>query len=311
MISDTHKRMYTERLELRQLSIENPEILADFFDMYSDSRAMRFMPSLPHKTAEETQTQLITELSRKGAYYWGIFIHNHEKPIGYVSFLGETRFPGMGYMLHPDYWGQGYAPEACQKVLEFGFEELNYSKVELWIDETNAASIRVAQKLGFGLKGSIQHKYSHRESYHTMLVYGLLPPDKVSVSAIDSRVQMYRSEPVLMVHDVLKTVNFYKEKLGFNIDFVFGEPADHAGISYAEWTGQGVIIQLTRVPEERELTPSSYLHIIIDENIDKLYESYGKAGVELISELQNKPWGMREFAIRDLNGYALVLATHL
>lgn len=320
MSTDALPILQTQRLELQPITLENSTALAAFFELYSDEKAMRYMPYLPHKTAQETQVQLFSELSRKGACFWAIYQLeevNEEvaKPIGYVSFLGETRLPGMGYMLHPKYWGQGYVPEACREVLDFGFKTLAYDRVELWINEYNAASIRVAQKLGFGLKGSIQQKYSFETKHHTMLVYGMLANEWLDSQVLDievvSNIALYTAEPVLMVHDVKATANYYKDKLGFSIDFIFGEPADHASVSRSEWTGKGVVIQLTRVPQERDIKPASYLHILMSTNIDKLFEAYSTVDIEIISQPQNQPWGMREFTIRDLNGHVLVFATHL
>ena len=138
--------LQTEHLLLRPFADED---LAAFFAIFSDQRAMRFMPTPPHQSVEETRSLLETDMGRQGAHYWSICLQGEDRPIGHVFFLGETRLPGMGYMIHPDYWGRGITPEACRAALAFGFDELGYDRVELWIDETNAASLRVAQKLGF------------------------------------------------------------------------------------------------------------------------------------------------------------------
>ncbi|MEM6429567.1 MAG: VOC family protein, partial [Deinococcota bacterium] len=65
------------------------------------------------------------------------------------------------------------------------------------------------------------------------------------------------------------------------------------------------------VPLERDVTPSSYLHIRVDTSLDSLYEDYLARGVEVAAAPEDKPWGMREFAVRDVNGHVLVFATHI
>lgn len=307
--------LQTDRLSLQPVSSD--DVLA-FFEILSDPRTMHFMPSLPHQTLADTTRWLEQETAHPEAHCWSVKLLTTGKTIGYVNFLGGTRFPGMGYFIHPDFWGQGYASEACKAVLPYGFDELGYDRLELWIDQNNAASLRVADKLGFQLKGRMPHKYAHETRHHVKLIYGLLASEwRARQASADDKAEatsttsFYGVEPVLMVHDVLKTAEFYRDTLGFNIDFIYGEPADHAGVSRADWTASGVSIQLTAVPLERDVTPSSYLHIRVDTSLDSLYEDYLARGVEVAAAPEDKPWGMREFAVRDVNGHVLVFATHI
>src|SRR5690606_26565150 len=54
----------------------------------------------------------------------------------------------LWYILHPAYWGRGFIPEAARALLAFGFGELGLHRVIVDCDPGNAASIRVAEKLG-------------------------------------------------------------------------------------------------------------------------------------------------------------------
>ena len=122
--------------------------------------------------------------------------------------------------------------------------------------------------------------------------------------------KFYQVEPLLMVHDVQQAAEYYRDKLGFNIDFVYGEPADHAGVSRGEWSGKMATIQLTRVPAERPLDHAGYLYIMVDSRLDPLYQQYKANGVQIEREPTSYPWGMREFVIRDINNHRLIFATH-
>jgi len=219
----------------------------------------------------------------------------------------------MGYLIDPNYWGHGYAPEACRAALDYGFAELGYDRVELWINEFNVASQRVAQKLGFQLKGQLKQRYPHEERHHVMLVYGMLASDwqdDAAVSTRSARTSFFHLEPVLMVHDVLAATAFYRDKLGFTVDFVYGEPADHAAVSRGEWSGSMVTIQLTHVAADRPLAHAGYLYIVVDSRLDQLYEQYQANGVTIEREPTSYPWGMREFVVRDIYGHRLIFATH-
>ncbi len=282
--------------------------MADFFPILRESKNMRFMPTPPHQTAAETKAWMDAEMSREGAHLWSIGLRDGTRVIGYVNFLGETRIPGMGYLVDSSYWGNGFAPEACRAVLGYGFEQLEYDRVELWINEHNAASLRVAQKVGFNLKGRIPAKYRYETTHHFMLVYGLLAREWQGGTALEqaASTSFFGIEPVLMVHDVLKSARYYRDVLDFAVDFVYGDPPDHAAVSRGDWTGSMATIQLTRVSADRTLTPSGYLYIITDTSLDELSDVYRNRGVEIVTEPEDRPWGMREFSIRDLNGHVLV-----
>ena len=301
------KILETQRLTLRPLTLADIPAL---FEIYSDPRAMIFMPSPPHEIVDQTHNSFQWSMSRDGAVHWAICLKGDDTPIGVVNYLGETRIQGMGYILHPDYWGQGITTEACRVALDYGFATLGYDKVELWIDQNNIASLKVAQKLGFRLRGQLALKYQHETSHHISLVWGLRKSDWFNDAPIDdnSSVQFLAVEPVLHVHNVLQTAEYYRDKLGFNIDFLYGNPPTHGGVSRGEWSGSMVSIQLSQVPSNHEIVPSGHLHIRVGQPIDTLAEDYRIKGVEIISDPDNKPWGFREFTIKDLNGHILIFA---
>lgn len=54
----------------------------------------------------------------------------------------------VGWSLHPDATGHGYASEAGHAAVRFAFEELGWERLIHVIDPDNQASIRVAERLG-------------------------------------------------------------------------------------------------------------------------------------------------------------------
>lgn len=59
-------------------------------------------------------------------------------------------WPGteVGYALHPEAWGRGYATEACVAAMDYAFDALGWDEVIQSIAPANTASQRVAQRLG-------------------------------------------------------------------------------------------------------------------------------------------------------------------
>ena len=62
---------------------------------------------------------------------------------------------------------------------------------------------------------------------------------------------------------------------------------------------------------EREIQPSAYLYIFTDNRIDELCADYRDRGVEIVSDPEDEPWGIREFSVRDLDGHRLVFGTFI
>jgi RimJ/RimL family protein N-acetyltransferase len=58
----------------------------------------------------------------------------------------------IGYRLHPNYWNKGLATEAAQAVRDHAFRDLNLSRLISLIHPENAASRRVAEKIGLQLE---------------------------------------------------------------------------------------------------------------------------------------------------------------
>jgi len=161
------------------------------------------------------------------------------------------------------------------------------------------------------LKGRIPLKYGYREKEHVMLVFGLWAYEWRSEPEPAAATKFYRTEPVLFVHDVRETAEFYRDKLGFHIDFLYGDPPDHAGVSRGNWTGSGAALQLSRVAPEQLITPAGYLYIFVGSDIDALCAAYKAHQVTIRREPESYPWGLREFTIEDNNGHLLRFGTHI
>lgn len=62
----------------------------------------------------------------------------------------------IGYWVCEDRVGRGYATETVQLLARLAFDELEANRVELRIDPRNIRSLRVAERLGFVLEGTLR-----------------------------------------------------------------------------------------------------------------------------------------------------------
>jgi uncharacterized glyoxalase superfamily protein PhnB len=104
--------------------------------------------------------------------------------------------------------------------------------------------------------------------------------------------------PILPVRDVHAALAWYRDALGCEIAWVWDD-----GRFAAVFHGDVVQIYFTRV--ERAVTPAMfYVHV---DDADRLHALYRERGVAVVEPLESKPWGMREFAVRDPDGHVLRL----
>ena len=106
----------------------------------------------------------------------------------------------------------------------------------------------------------------------------------------------------LFVQDVREAVEFYTTKLGFSSGFLWGDPPTMAGVNL----GQSQIF-LEQGPPRRD---GCVVYFVVG-NADELYEFQSANGVEVIEPPGDRPWGLRDYSVRDLYGHRLQFGHHL
>jgi GNAT superfamily N-acetyltransferase len=107
------------------------------------------------------------------------------------------------------------------------------------------------------------------------------------------------SEAIFAVSSVVETVKFYRAVLGFTGEWLWGGPPTFGGVCWGK-----VQVMLCQQPELAAKV-EGHQHHFYCEAIDELHEQHRAAGAAIISPIGNKPWGLREYTVRDLNGYHL------
>lgn len=139
--------LQTQRLLLRQV-VETD--VQSVIKIRGNEEAMRYIPRPRAKTEEDALgviAMLTNGIDEGKSINWAIC--NAQNPsevygiMGYVNFYPQQLKAEIGYMLHPDYWGRGYVPEAIIAVEKFGFENINIDIIEAKIDPRNDNSRKV------------------------------------------------------------------------------------------------------------------------------------------------------------------------
>jgi catechol 2,3-dioxygenase-like lactoylglutathione lyase family enzyme len=119
------------------------------------------------------------------------------------------------------------------------------------------------------------------------------------------------TEAQLFVADIQASCDFYTEKLGFTVAFVYGDPP-----FYGQVTRDQARLNLRVVGEpvfagdvrEREGLLSASITVASAEEIEQLFLCYQAAGVSFGQTLKKEPWGARNFIVLDPDGNLILFA---
>lgn len=170
----------TERLYLRERKV------ADAADMFAYA-------SLP-EVATNAGFPLMKNVEEEEAFIQGIPLRMVQAglPGGYgITLKGENRVIGsvdfnrrhgelgdiyeIGYVLHPDYWGQGIVPEAVKALCFVAFSFIpGLYKIEIACHGSNLQSQAIAKKVGFTLEARLRGRDHVRGQRQDELRFGLL-----------------------------------------------------------------------------------------------------------------------------------------
>ena len=147
-------RFLTDRLILRTLTeFDSFEVLG----IRSHPVINQFLHRDSPKNTFEA-LDFILNIQRKSAngeiFFLGIALQNKPELIGTIclwNFSDDRKTAELGYELLPEYHGKGIMSEAVTFILNYGFEDLNVSKIEAFTNKNNLNSIQLLQKFNFAL----------------------------------------------------------------------------------------------------------------------------------------------------------------
>jgi RimJ/RimL family protein N-acetyltransferase len=155
-------RLETERLVLRK---PEPGDLDGYAELWSDPEVVRYLSgtTLPRDEVPGAIERMLGQWERHGVGLFSVVRKEDERLVGRVGYLlwdterwvnamheqldGELELE-IGWTIVRELWGQGYATEAALACRDHALGELGRDRVISLIAPENAASIRVAEKIG-------------------------------------------------------------------------------------------------------------------------------------------------------------------
>ncbi|MFJ8100166.1 GNAT family N-acetyltransferase [Lysinibacillus sp. NPDC096212] len=169
------------KLESERLCIE-PFTSDDAFrikELANDKRLADIL-GLPHpyelKFAQDW-IEVQPELIKLGVEYpLGIVSKESREIVGTITLrIDKVNNRGeLGYWIGQDYLGKGFATEAVNRMIHFGFIELGLNKIWASAISRNKSSTRVLEKCGLLKEGTLRQNRLLLDTYEDVDVYGLL-----------------------------------------------------------------------------------------------------------------------------------------
>jgi uncharacterized glyoxalase superfamily protein PhnB len=117
--------------------------------------------------------------------------------------------------------------------------------------------------------------------------------------------------PVLLIADVERSVEYYRDRLGFEVE-TYGDPPDFVTARRDDAT-----ILMALCPEPERIVPNWKIatnvwnvYIRVDD-ADAIYAEVQERGAPIDYTIYDTPWGHREFGVQDPDGYDIAFGQRL
>jgi len=140
----------------------------------------------------------------------------------------------------------------------------------------------------------------------------LSPAIHAKESNMTTSTKLTSATTMLIVKDVKSSAEFYRDKLGFKVEFMIEE-----GTPFASVFRDGYKIFLESYSSYdrdyegfEDVAVKCGVYFMVDD-VDALHEEFKDRGVEYVWTPQNQEYGNRDMKLLDNNGYQLLFATDL
>ncbi len=167
------------RLSLRPMTLEDAEALFS----YRSIPEVNTYTYTPVWTSLDEATAHIEELlpkindPRSGFGKWMVIRNDTSAVIGDVFLNRTPEMTGtyeVGYIIHPDHAGQGFATEAARAALKIGFEEWGVHRIYARVDEEHTVSAKICQRLGMRQEGRLIENDKRGDVWTNELIFAML-----------------------------------------------------------------------------------------------------------------------------------------
>ncbi|WP_454016072.1 GNAT family N-acetyltransferase [Bacillus sp. Marseille-Q7846] len=160
-----------KRLLIRKFEFKDWEAVHEYT---SDSNVMKYIPE--GVFTEEDTRNLVNKNMGENAENFPVILIDENILIGHIVFhkyFGEHTYE-IGWVFNPKYFNKGYASEAAQATLKYGFKEMKLHRIIATCQPENIPSYRVMEKIGMRREGYFKKCIPHGNEWWDEYYYAIL-----------------------------------------------------------------------------------------------------------------------------------------
>ncbi|MDI9494817.1 MAG: GNAT family protein [Bacillota bacterium] len=162
-------------ISLTEIKKEDMEYIYKWF---SDSEFLKYYDYYPPHPLTKTEVDKMFDYYEKSSKSKVFAVRKDKRIIGVAGFddiIKEnqvaTLFIGLG---NENERGKGHGKEAMRILLEFGFNDLNFHRIQLNVLEFNDKAIALYERCGFRKEGVLREFVLRDGKRYNLVLYGLL-----------------------------------------------------------------------------------------------------------------------------------------
>jgi ribosomal-protein-alanine N-acetyltransferase len=172
-----NKTITTKRLLLRLFQTSDASEVTKLCNNYNIYKNTLYLP-YPYSIEDALPwiENHLDNFNNNRSYEFAITDKATGKLYGAIALTNNRKFNNgeIAYWIGEEFWGNGYATEAGEAILEFAFLEKQYHKVYARHFKSNSASGRVIQKMGMEQEGVLRDHVMKENQYVDLIYYGII-----------------------------------------------------------------------------------------------------------------------------------------
>ena len=174
---DAFPRLETDRLCLRQLTVADAPAL---YDLMANPDVARFTARKAFKRVADAVDLLRgvgLDYATRRSIRWGVTLLDSTAIVGTVGLHDWDRYHrhvAIGFDLHRDHWGLGYAKEMVSAVCAYAFDHMRVQRIEAHVMHGNRSSQRLLDAIGFEHEGTHRNRMYKDGRQHDVHIYALV-----------------------------------------------------------------------------------------------------------------------------------------
>ncbi|MDA1635161.1 GNAT family protein [Bacillus cereus] len=160
-----------ERLLIRNFEFKDWQAVHEYT---SDSNVMKYIPE--GVFTEEDTRNFVNKNMGENAENFPVILIDEDTLIGHIVFhkyFGEHTYE-IGWVFNPKYFNKGYASEAAQAILKYGFKEMKLHRIIATCQPQNIPSYRLMERIGMRREGYFRKCIPHGNQWWDEYYYAIL-----------------------------------------------------------------------------------------------------------------------------------------